>query len=120
VPILRAKNRAAVRKSRDIKALFEGGSDRLTSLKERLQQRSEVLDAVIAALPEELAANVATAGIEEGELTVGAVSAAWATRLRYMTDILRQRVSGALGLKISRIRIRVTTAKATAAAERTR
>jgi hypothetical protein len=37
-----------------------------------------------------------------------------------MTDILRQRVSGALGLKISRIRIRVTTAKATAAAERTR
>jgi hypothetical protein len=99
-----------VRKSRDIKALFEGGSERLTSLKDRLQERSQVLDQVIAALPEEIAANVATAGIEGGELTIGAMSAAWATRLRYMTDILRQRVGGALGVEISSIRIKVTTA----------
>lgn len=99
-----------MRKSRDIKALFEGGSERLTSLKDRLQERSQVLDQVIAALPEEIAANVATAGIEGGELTIGAMSAAWATRLRYMTDILRQRVGGALGVEISSIRIKVTTA----------
>jgi hypothetical protein len=99
-----------MRKSRDTKALFEGGSERLTSLKDRLQERSQVLDQVIAALPEEIAANVATAGIEGGELTIGAMSAAWATRLRYMTDILRQRVGGALGVEISSIRIKVTTA----------
>lgn len=108
--ILLAEIRAAVRKSRDIKALFEGGSERLTSLKDRLQERSLVLDQVIAALPDEIAANVATAGIEEGVLTIGAVSAAWATRLRYMTDILRQRVGGALGVEISSVRIKVTTA----------
>jgi len=100
--------RAAMRKSRNIKALFDGGSERLTSLKQRVHERSLVLDHVIAALPAELAAAVVTAGIDGGKLTVGAVSATWATRLRYATDILRQRVSGALGVEISSVRIRVT------------
>jgi hypothetical protein len=100
-----------VRKSRDIKELLEGGSERLTSLRGRLQERSRTLDLVIAALPEELAANVASAGIDQGELTVGAVSAAWATRLRYMTDTLRDRVGGALGVEISSIRIKVVQAE---------
>jgi predicted nucleic acid-binding Zn ribbon protein len=99
-----------VRKSRDIKELFEGGSERLTSLRVRLNERTRVLDQVIAALPEELAATVATAGIDQGELTVGAVNAAWATRLRYMTDRLRQCVGAALGVEISSVRIKVTTA----------
>jgi hypothetical protein len=98
---------AAVRKPRHIKDLLEGDSKRLTSLRERLQERSRILDLVIAALPEELAANVASAGIDQGELTVGAASAAWATRLRYMTDTLRERVGGALGVEISSIRIKV-------------
>jgi hypothetical protein len=113
VLILKVKKRAAMRKSRDIKELFAGGSERLTSLKNRMHERSRVLDQVIAALPEELAASVATAGIDQGELTVGAVSAAWATRLRYMTDTLRLRVGAALGVEISSIRIKVTTAAST-------
>lgn len=111
--ILKVKTRAAVRKSRDIKGLFDGGSERLTSLKQRIHQRSLVLDQVIAALPAELAAAVATAGIEGGKLTIGAVSGSWATRLRYTTDILRQRVSSALGVEISSVRIKVTTAART-------
>jgi hypothetical protein len=111
VLILQVKKRAAVRKSRNIKELFEGGSERLTSLRDQVHERSRVLDQVIAALPEELAATVATAGIDQGELTVGAVSAAWATRLRYMTDRLRERVGPALGVEISSIRIRVTTSR---------
>ena len=110
VLILQAKMRAAVRKYRNIKALFDGGSERLTSLKQRVHERSLVLDHVIAALPPDLAAAVATAGIDGGKLTVGAVSATWATRLRYATDILRQRVSGALGVEISSVRIKVTAA----------
>jgi hypothetical protein len=110
VLILQAKMRAAMRKSRNIKALFDGGSERLTSLKQRVHERSLVLDHVIAALPADLAAAVATAGIDGGKLTVGAVSATWATRLRYATDILRQRVSGALGVEITSVRIRVTAA----------
>jgi hypothetical protein len=99
-----------LRKSSDIKGLFEGGSERLTSLKHRVRERSRVLDEVLAALPSELAAAVATAGITEGTLVLGAVSAAWATRLRYSTDTLRERVGGALGVDISKVRIRVTTA----------
>ncbi len=62
---------------------------------------------MIAALPDEFAATVATAAVEQGELTIGAVSGAWATRLRYMTDTLRQRVGAGLGFEISSGRIRV-------------
>ena len=102
-----------MRKSSDIKGLFEGGSERLTSIKHRLRERSRVLDEVIAALPSELAAAVATAGITEGTLMVGAVSAVWATRLRYSADALRERVGEALGVEISTVRIRVTTAPKT-------
>jgi hypothetical protein len=104
--------RAAVRKSKDIKGLFEGGSERLTSLKQRLDERSRVFELVTAALPEELALTVATAGIDRGVLTVGAVSAAWATRLRYLTDTLQQRVGQALGVEIARVRIKVVTTPA--------
>jgi hypothetical protein len=109
-----------MRKSIEIKELLAGGSERLTSLRDRLHERSRVLHEVMAALPEELAATVATAGIDQGELTVGAVSAAWATRLRYMTDRLRQRVGAALGVEISSIRIKVTTAPKIAPAGKTR
>jgi hypothetical protein len=112
VPILQTKMRAAVRKPKDIKGLFEGGSERLTSLKARVRERSGVLDQVIAALPEELAPHVATAGIDQGLLTVGAVNAAWATRLRYLTETLRLRVGQALGVEIERVRIKVVTASA--------
>ncbi len=112
VLILRPQKCAAVRKSKDIKGLFEGGSDRLTSLKARLLARSRVLDQVIAALPEELAPHVASAGIDKGVLIVGAVNAAWATRLRYLTDMLRLRVGPALGVDIERVRIKVVTAAA--------
>ncbi len=107
--IIQAEKCAAVRKSRDIKGLFEGGSERLTSLKVRAQARSRVLEQVIAALPAELAPHVATAGIERGVLTLGTVSAAWATRLRYLTDTLRQRVGDAMGTDIERVRIKVVT-----------
>ena len=99
-----------MRKSKDIKGLFEGGSERLTSLKHRVRERSLILDQVIAALPHELASAVVTAGIEDGQLTIGALSAAWATRLRYAPDDLRQRVSEALGVEISSVRIRVISA----------
>ncbi len=65
------------------------------------------MDEVIAALPADLAGAVVTAGIERETLTLGAVSAAWATRLRYSTDILRQRVSAGLGVEIAKVRVRV-------------
>jgi hypothetical protein len=87
--------------------LLAGAGKRLTALKTRSLERSLVLDQVRAALPPRLAAAVASAGIDQGKLTVGVVGAVWASRLRYLTESLRQRVSGATGIAILTVRVRV-------------
>jgi hypothetical protein len=96
-----------VSKHSDIKELFEGGSERLTSLRERSRERSMVLSHVLAALPPKLGETVATAGIDQGRLTIGVAGAAWASRLRYVTDTLRKRLSTSLGVEIRTVRIKV-------------
>jgi hypothetical protein len=96
-----------VRKYRDIKGLFEGGSARLTSLLDRSRARSAVLAHVQAALPLDLARTVATAGLEQGCLTVGVAGAVWASRLRYAADILCKKVGESMGVQIQRVRIKV-------------
>jgi hypothetical protein len=80
---------------------------RLASLKQRSLERSCLLVHVRAALAPRLAESVATAGIEGGRLTIGVVSAVWASRLRYVTDSLRKQVRASSGLEIQRVRIRV-------------
>ncbi len=99
--------RVSVRKSRDIKDLFAGGSAHLTSLRNRSRARSAVLAQVQAALPPDLARTVETAGIEAGRLTVGVAGAVWASRLRYATDALRQKVGESMGVEIQSVRIKV-------------
>lgn len=96
-----------MRKSKDIKALFEGGSKRLTDLKTRSRERSNVLTHVLAALPERLAGSVVSAGVDRGRLTVGVTAGAWATRLRYLTETLRREVGRSLGAEIESVRIKV-------------
>jgi hypothetical protein len=96
-----------LRKSRDIKSLFEGGSARLTSLLHRSRARSAVLTHVQAALPLDLARTVATAGLEQGCLTLGVAGAVWASRLRYATGALCEKVGQSMGVEIQRVRIRV-------------
>jgi hypothetical protein len=96
-----------VSKSRDIKKLFEGGSARLTSLMDRSQARSAVLAHVQSALPPHLAQTVATAGLDQGRLTVGVAGAVWASRLRYAAEVLRQKVGKSMGVEIQRVRIKV-------------
>jgi len=96
-----------MRKSSQIKRLFEGGSDRLTSLKQKTRERSRVLTEVRAALPAPLARAVETAGIERERLTLGVAGAVWASRIRYVTAALREHVSGALGVEIHKVRIKV-------------
>jgi hypothetical protein len=66
-----------------------------------------VVEQVRAALPARLALAVASAGIDQGRLTIGVVGAVWASRIRYFTDTVRKRVSGTLGVEILAIRIRV-------------
>jgi Dna[CI] antecedent DciA-like protein len=96
-----------VEKYRNINVLFEGSSERLTSLRARSHERSQTLAHVVAALPPKLAQTVATAGIEHGRLTIGVSGGAWASRLRYVTEMLRRRVSDATGIEIRTVRIKV-------------
>jgi hypothetical protein len=66
-----------------------------------------VLEQVRAALPPQLAAAVASAGIEQGRLTIGVLGAVWASRLRYLTESVRKQVSGSTGTTIVSVRVRV-------------
>jgi|SRR5579883_788617 len=86
---------------------LQTGVGRLDELRSRLEARASALSAVRSALPDPLARRVASAGLEAGCLTVGVVGAAWASRLRYVTQTLRTKVAAALGEEIVRVRIRV-------------
>jgi hypothetical protein len=87
--------------------LLSRTGNKLTALKDRSQQRALVLDQVRAALPARLAAAVASAGIDQGRLTIGVVGAVWASRLRYLTESIRKAVSASSGSVILTVRIRV-------------
>jgi hypothetical protein len=93
--------------SKSLSELLARGGKRLSLLKERAAERSQVLEQVRAALPARLAQAVASAGIDQGKLTVGVVGAVWASRLRYFTETLRTRVAKSAGLEILAVRIRV-------------
>jgi hypothetical protein len=96
-----------VPKYKNINELLTGGNKRLTALKRQALDRSVVLEQVCSALPPQLAKAVASAGILHGTLTVGVASAAFASRLRYVTEALRKRVSQSRGVEIQVVRIRV-------------
>ena len=93
--------------SKSLSELLARGGKRLSLLKERSAERSKVLEQVRAALPARLGQAVASAGIEQGRLTIGVVGAVWASRLRYSTEIIRKRVAKSSGLEILAVRIRV-------------
>jgi hypothetical protein len=66
-----------------------------------------VVEQVRAALPARLAQAVASAGIEQGRLTIGVVGAVWASRLRYLTETVRKRVASSIGIAITSVKVRV-------------
>jgi hypothetical protein len=92
---------------RSLSDLLSRSGNKLTALKARAQERSLVVEQVRAALPARLALAVASAGVDQGRLTIGVVGAVWASRIRYFTDAVRKGVSGSLGVEILAIRIRV-------------
>jgi hypothetical protein len=96
-----------VQKCKHIKELLAGEGKRLTDLKRQVRDRTVVLEHVRSALPKELAQAVASAGILKGTLTIGVASAAFASRLRYVTQELTKRVSESRGVDIQAVRIRV-------------
>jgi hypothetical protein len=78
---------------------------------DRSRARCAVLAHVHSALPPRLAQSVATAGLEQGRLTLGVAGAVWAMRLRYATEVLRQKVGQSMGVDIQRVRIKVVQAR---------
>jgi hypothetical protein len=66
---------------------------------------------VRAALPPALAKSIVSAGVEHDQLTIGVDGAAWAARLRYLTDTLRAQVGSALGVDIQKVRVKVVPPK---------
>ncbi len=94
-------------KYKHIKELLAGEGTRLTALRRQTRDRSVVVEHVRSALPKELAHAVASAGILNGTLTIGVPSAAFASRLRYVTEELRKRVSESGEVDIQAVRIRV-------------
>jgi len=96
-----------VEKPRSINELLRVGSGRLSALKVRADERTAALEHVCRALPPHLAETVVSAGLERGRLTVGVSGAAWAARLRYLTDTLALRVGSSMGIDIQSVRIKV-------------
>jgi hypothetical protein len=93
--------------SRSVSELLERGGKRLSLLKTRARERSEVLLLVREALPARLGQAVVSAGIEHGRLTIGVEGAQWASRLRYCTESVRKAVAKSIGADIRAVRIRV-------------
>lgn len=100
-----------MQKTKKISELLSAGNGPLANLKAKQNARATVLEHVCAALPANLAESVASAGVEEGCLTIGVASAAWASRLRYVTDTLRMRVNSSMGIQIQTVRIRVVPSR---------
>jgi hypothetical protein len=92
---------------KSVSELLAGAGKKLSALKARALDRTVVLEQVRAALPARLAEAVASAGLDQGRLTIGVDGAAWASRLRYLTEPLRKSVSEASGTAIVSVRVRV-------------
>jgi hypothetical protein len=96
---------------RVVSELLQLHGKKLRELGASLKRRAAVLEAVRASLPAKLAPRVASAGLENGRLTLGVTGAVWASRLRYMTAALRSGVGAELGTEIVSVRIRVLQPK---------
>ncbi|HEY2682310.1 MAG TPA: DciA family protein [Steroidobacteraceae bacterium] len=91
---------------KSISELLKGGK-RLSQLATRSSVRATVLEKVRGALSPALAAAVVSAGIENGQLTIGVAGAAWASRIRYLSKTARARLEEQTGIAAGRIRVRV-------------
>jgi hypothetical protein len=96
-----------MQKPKTLSHLLTTPGNALGALTLRLGERSRTLAAVQSALPAKLAAQVLSAGVEQGRLTIGVASAVWASRLRYWSAALRKGVSETLPATILTVRIRV-------------
>jgi hypothetical protein len=101
-----------VKTPKSINELISGGGKRLSDLKAKGQARTRAFEHVCAALPSPLARNIVSAGLEQGQLTIGVTGAAWAARLRYVTEALRAQVGSSMRIDILKVRIKVVPPRA--------
>jgi hypothetical protein len=106
--------RAAMQKPRSLSDLLSRAGNKVTVLKNRSRERARVLEQVRAALPARLAEAVVSAGLDQGKLTVGVVGAAWASRLKYLTESIAKRVADATGSMVIQVKVRVVPPPAAA------
>jgi hypothetical protein len=109
---LRKKAPSKVKKPKSINELLSRGGARLSDLKAKAQARTRTFEHVCAALPSPLARNIVSAGLEHGQLTIGVAGAAWAARLRYVTEALRVHVGSSMRVDIEKVRIKVVPPRA--------
>jgi hypothetical protein len=101
-----------VKTPKSINELISSGGKRLSELKAKGQARTRAFEHVCAALPSPLARNIVSAGLEHGQLTIGVTGAAWAARLRYVTEALRAQVGSSMRVDILKVRIKVVPPRA--------
>jgi hypothetical protein len=94
---------------RVVSELLQLHGKKLRELGAAIKKRALVLDVVRSRLPPRLASHVASAGLENGRLTLGVAGAVWASRLRYLTGELRTGVGTELRTEIVSVRIRVVS-----------
>jgi hypothetical protein len=99
--------RTAMQNPRSLSDLLSRTGNKVTVLKNRSRERARILEQVRAALPARLAEAVVSAGLDQGKLTVGVVGAAWASRLKYLTESIAKRVAAATGSEVLRVKVRV-------------
>ncbi len=91
--------------------MLEGQSSAIGALQVARRDRATLLASVRATLPAELRERVVSASRRGEVLTLGAHSAAWANRLRYVACDLRDALNGAGEVGITRVRVRVILSK---------
>lgn len=98
-----------MQKTRSVSELIGGSSKALRELRLRLDERSELLLKVRSTLPTRLVNCVESAGLERGRLTLGTASAVWASRLRYVTTEMRERLNADYRLNVDSVKIKIVS-----------
>lgn len=100
-----------MQKTKSLSELIGASSKALRELRLRLDERSQLLLQVRSVLAPALVSHVESVGLERGRLTLGTPSAAWASRLRYVTTELRERLNADYALAIESVKIKIVSVK---------
>src|SRR5262245_51910938 len=96
-----------MKKPTAVSHLLEKGEGMLERLRQGARDADRSLEALRAALPPEIGAEVWSASLKGSTLTAFVRSAAWGTRLRYVAPAALPAVADRLGVAVEQIRVKV-------------